>query len=124
MLSTVRENDKQAWFIYCNGFSIYCFFVTVPSPKVTGSDVSVVVGRLAVLTCSVSSNPSGTTVTYQWKRAGELLATSALYNVSSSVGVFDAGVYICEVTVSDSASNLHVISGTGSVDVTLIVTSK
>ena len=53
-----------------------------------------------------------------------LVATSAMYNVSSSVDVFDAGVYICEVTVSDSSNNPYVISGTGSVDVILTVTSK
>ena len=53
-----------------------------------------------------------------------LVATSAMYQVSSSVGVFDAGVYTCEVTISDSANNSHVISGTGSVNVTLTVTSK
>ena len=53
-----------------------------------------------------------------------LVATSAMYNVSSSVGVSDAGVYICEVAVSDSANNPHVISGSGSLNVTLTVTSK
>ena len=100
------------------------FFVTVPDPNITGSDVSVIVSSLAVLTCSVSSNPIGTTITYQWKRDGMLLATSAMYQVSLSAGVSDAGVYICEVTVSDSANNPHVISGTGTVNVILTVISK
>ena len=55
-----------------------------------------------------------------------LLATSAMYQVSSSVDVSDAGVYICEVTVSDhdSANNPHVISRAGSVNVILTVISK
>ena len=53
-----------------------------------------------------------------------LVATSAVYNFSSSVGVLDAGAYNCEVTVCDSANNTHVIPGTGSVNVTLTVTSK
>ena len=89
-----------------------------------GTNVSAAVGSPAVLTCSVSGNPTGTTVTYQWKRAGKLLATSATYQVSSSVGVSDAGVYTCEATVSVSGSNPHVISGSSSVDVTLTVISK
>ena len=111
-------------FFYFSGFNDYCFFVTVPAPNITGSDVSVIVGSPAVLACNVSNNPNGTTVTYQWKRAGMLGATSTMYQVSSSVGVSDAGVYTCEVTVNDSANNPHVTSGTGSVNVTLTVTSK
>ena len=47
-----------------------------------------------------------------------------MYQVSSSVNVFDAGVYICEVTISDSANNPYVIPGTGSVEVVLTVISK
>ena len=103
------------------------FFVTVPAPNVTGSDVSVIVGSLAELACiAVFYEPSGTIVTYQWKSDGMLLATSAMYQVSSSVDVSDAGVYICEVTVSDhdSANNPHVISRAGSVNVILTVISK
>ena len=98
---------------------------TVPEPNITGGDVSVIVGSLAVLTCNVSNNPSGTTITYQWKREldGNVLATSAIYQVSTSVDVSDAGVYICEATISDSAKNPHVISGTSSVNVILTVTS-
>ena len=111
-------------FIYCTDFIGSCFFTTVPNPNVTGSDVSATVGSLAVLTCNVSNNPIGTNVTYQWKREGMLVGTSAMYQVSSSVGVSDAGVYVCEVTVSDSANNPHVIPGTGSVSVVLTVTGK
>ena len=90
----------------------------------TGSDVSAAVSSPAVLTCSVSDNSTGTNVTYKWMRAGTSLATSAMYQISSSVGVSDAGVYTCEVIVSVSGSSPHVISGTGSVNVTLTVTSK
>ena len=89
-----------------------------------GSNVSVAVSSPAVLTCSVSGNPNGTIITYQWKRAGQLLTTSAMYQVSSSVGVSDAGVYTCKVTVSDTVKSSHVISGSSSVDFTLTVTSK
>ena len=90
----------------------------------TGSDVSAAVGSPANLICSVSGNPTGTTITYQWKRAGKSIATSAIYQISSSVGVSDAGVYTCEVTVSDTTSSQHVISGNSSVDITLTVISK
>ena len=90
----------------------------------TGIDVSAVVGSPANMTCIVSGNLPGIIITYQWKRAGKIVATSAMYQVSSSVGVSDAGVYTCEVTVIDSENSLHVITGTSSVDVTLTVTSK
>ena len=90
----------------------------------TGSDVFAAVDSSAVLTCKVSGNPTGTTINYQWKMAGMTVATSAMYQVSLSVSVSDAGVYMCEVTVSDAANSPHVISGTNSVDVTLTVTSK
>ena len=89
-----------------------------------GYPIAADVGSPAVLTCSVSNNPSGTTATYRWKRDGNLLAASETYQVSSSVDVFDAGVFTCEANVSASESSPHVISGTGSVNVTLIVTSK
>ena len=100
-------------------------FITVPDPKVTGGLVSAKVENSANLTCNVSGDPNGTTITYQWKRAGTPLqgATSATYEVSS-VAVSDAGVYTCEVTVRDSGGSTHVVSGTGSADVTLTVTSK
>ena len=91
---------------------------------VIGEAVSADVGSPGVLTCSVSNNPTGTTVTYQWKRADQLLATSATYQVSSSVGVSDAGVYTCEADVSDYSGSPYVNSGTGSVNVTLTVTNK
>ena len=91
---------------------------------VTGSPVNVEVDSPGVLACSVSNNPSGTIVTYKWKRDGNLLATSAMYQVSPSVNVFDAGVYTCEANVSASGGSPHVISGTGSVSVTLTVVSK
>ena len=96
----------------------------VPDPVVTGSSVSADVGSPGVLACSVSNNPSGTNVTYQWKRDGNLLATSTMYQVSSSVNVFDAGVYTCKADVSASGGSPHAISGTGSVNVTFTVTSK
>ena len=100
--------------------------ITVPNPKVTGSDISVIAGSRTILTCSVSNIPNGTTVTYQWKRDGTLVyvATSEMYQVSSSVGVSDAGVYICEVIVNDSVNNPHVILGTGSVILHVTVTSE
>ena len=90
----------------------------------TGNPVSADVGSPAFLTCSVSNNPNGTNVTYQWKRDGNLLATSAMYQVSSSVNIFDAGVYTCETKVSASVSSPYINPGTGSVNVTLTVTSK
>ena len=90
----------------------------------TGDPVSADVGNPGVLTCNVSNKPSGTTVTYQWKRDGMLVATSGTYEVSSSVNVSDAGVYTCEANVSASVSSPHVINGTGSVNTTLTVTSK
>ena len=93
-------------------------FVVVFNPNVTGSDVSVAVGSPAVLTCSVSDNPNGTTITYQWKRNSMTVNNSTTYQVSSSVGVEDAGVYTCEVTVSDSSDSSHVISGSGSAGAT------
>ena len=108
----------------CGNLNYACFFITVPAPKVTGSDISAIAGSDAILTCSVSNLPNGTTVTYQWKRDGMLVATSAMYQVSSSVGVSDAGVYICEVTVSDSANNPHVIPRTDSVILHVTVTGE
>ena len=84
----------------------------------TASDVFAAVGSPAVLTCSVSDNPNRTIVTYQWKRNGLTVATSAMYLVSS-VGVSDAGLYTCEATVSDVANNPHVISRSGSVNMML-----
>ena len=102
----------------------YCSFVTVSDLIVSGEPVFADVGSAGVLTCSVSNNPPGTNITYQWKRAGKLLATSKMYQISSSVGVSDAGVYTCETDVSDSGDSPYVNSGTGSVNVTFTVTSK
>ena len=90
----------------------------------TGSNVSAEVGSPANLTCSVYSNLTSNKVTYKWKRAGMTVATSAVYQVSSSVGVSDAGVYTCEVNASDTANSPHVLNGTSSVGNTLTVTSK
>ena len=123
-MTTITLERHQESFTNCGSFNYVFPFVTVPVPIITGSDVSVIVGSLAILTCSVSNIPIGTTATYQWRKDGLLLANLAMYQVSSSVNVSDAGVYICEVTVSNSANNSHVISGTGSVNVTLTVTSK
>ena len=91
---------------------------------VTGSSVFAEVGSPGVLTCSVSNNPNGTIVTYQWKKDGILLAISAMYAVSSSLNFSNAGVYTCEVNVSATENSPHVISGMGSVNVTLTVISK
>ena len=85
------------------------------------------VGDAPTLACSVSATPAGTITTYQWKRPDmtEISgATSATYQVSSSVGVSDAGVYTCEATVSVSGSSPHIISGISSVDIILTVISK
>ena len=87
-----------------------------------------VVGDGATLVCNVFGAPSGTTITYQWKRA-DLSSTSQIISETntvqlSSVGVSDAGVYICEVTVSDSTNNAHVIPASDSGSNTLTVTSK
>ena len=99
-------------------------FITVPKPVLTGDPVSAEVGNSADLTCSVSSNVPMTTITYHWKRAGMTVATSAMYQVSSSVDLSDAGLYTCEVTVDDATSSPHVISGNNSVEVILTLTSK
>ena len=107
---------------------MYILFVTVPDPVVKDYGISAQVYDPAVLTCNVTGIPLGTTITYQWKRA-DLSPVSAVFSPTRIlylpyVGVSDAGVYICEVTVSDSSNNPHVISGTGSVNVILTVTSK
>ena len=113
--------------IFCSDFNDYCIFVAVPDPIVTGSDVSAVVGSPVVLTCNVSDNPSGTTITYQWKTGGISVmskSNSSKYQVSKSVTLSDSDVYTCEVTVSDSGNSPHVISGRSSEDIQLSVTSK
>ena len=110
--------------VLAESFIFGLIFLTVPDPTVTANGVSAAVNSSADLTCSVSDNPTGTTITYQWKRNGMTVATSATYQVSSSVNVSDAGVYTCEATVSDTSNSSHVIPGSGSEDVTLTVTSK
>ena len=51
-------------------------------------------------------------------------ANSTTYQVSSSANLSDMGVYTCEVTVSGEGNSPHVISVTGSVNITLTVVSK
>ena len=102
-------------------------FDSVPNPEVTGSGTTAAVGDAATLMCSTSSMLDGTTVTYQWKKSDMTKisgATSGTYQVSSSVGVSDAGVYTCQVTISDAGGSQHVISGTSSLGIALTVTSK
>ena len=94
-----------------------------------GSDVITNVSETPTLTCNVSAIPSKfeTTVRYQWKRPNmtEITeATSAMYQFSSPVSVSDAGMYVCEVTVSDKGGNSYVIPGIGLVEIALNVTSK
>ena len=90
--------------------------------------MSVAVDDVAVLTCSVSGTPAGTTVRFQWKKAQDMLAipgtNSTTYQVSSSVTMYDMGLYTCEVTVSDEMNNPHVIPATSSVNITLTINSK
>ena len=93
-----------------------------------GYDSYAEVGTHAILICDVVSTPTGTSITYQWRRA-DISSTSEIISEKGgllllSVNVSDAGVYICEVTVSDSANNPYVLSETGSVNLTLTVTSK
>ena len=107
---------------------MYILFVTVPDLIVTGSDTSAQVDDIVLLTCNVTSIPPGTAITYQWRRM-DMSPISVLHLTGKSlflpyVGVSDAGVYICEVTVNDSTDNPYVIPQSGSVSVTLIVTSK
>ena len=94
----------------------------------TGNNVSAQVNGFAFLTCNVTNNPHGTTITYQWKRVDVLPISAEHLTVGSLylpyVGVSDAGVYICEVNVSDSTHNPYVIPQSGSVTVPLTVTSK
>ena len=94
----------------------------------TGFESYAEVGGTASLICNVVDTPTGTSITYQWKRA-DISSTSEIISeknglILPSLGVSDAGVYICEVTVSVAANNPYVIPGEGSVKVTLTVTSK
>ena len=117
------------WF--CNSLwkSDVSQFVAVPDPVVIAvAPPDTVVGDVAILVCNVFGAPSGTTITYQWKRA-DMSSTSQIISETNmiqlpSVDVSDAGVYTCEVTVSDSTNNPHVIPASGSGSNTLTVTSK
>ena len=104
------------------------FFITVPDLVVTGYDTSAQVDSFALLTCDVIPIPPETTITYQWRRADMAPVSVPHLTVKSLflplVGVSDAGVYICEVTVSDSTNNSYVIPQSGSLSVTLTITSK
>ena len=94
----------------------------------TNNDVSIKVGSPAVLLCNVVNIPNGTIVDYQWRRA-DISSISGIISEENPmhlpyVGVSDAGVYICEVNVSDPSKNPNVICQSGSVNVTLTVISK
>ena len=106
---------------------MYILFDTDPDLVVTGNNASAHVGDSAVLFCNVTNVPPGTTVTYQWRRA-DMSPIPVKYLIEQSlylpyVGVSDAGVYKCDA-ISDSTNNPYVISQNGSVNLTLIVTSK
>ena len=95
---------------------------------VTGFDAYAEVGGTASLICNVSGTPIGTSITYQWRRA-DVSSISEIISESNvtylpSVAVSDAGVYICDVSVDDSANQHYVIAESGSENVTLTVTSK
>ena len=104
------------------------FFITVPDLVVTGYATSAQGGSFAILTCDVSGIPHGTAITYQWRRADMSPISAPFLSFESlflpHVGVSDAGVYICEATVSDSTNNPYVIPQSGSLSVTLTITSK
>ena len=107
---------------------MYILIVTVPDLVVTGYATSAQVDSITILTCNVTPIPPGTIITYQWRRA-DMSPISALYLTQKSlflpyVGVSDAGVYTCEVNVSDPTNNPFVISQSGSVNIPLTVTSK
>ena len=76
----------------------------------------------------MTSIAPGTTITYQWKRA-DMSQISTPYSTVKSlylpyVNVSDAGVYICEVAVSDSTNNPYVIPQSGSLSIAFTVISK
>ena len=93
-----------------------------------GYDTYAEVGTPAVLICNVVDTPSGTSITYQWRRA-DMSSKSEIISENNrilfpSVGVSDADVYICEVVVSNDANNPYVIPESGSVNITVTVISK
>ena len=103
-------------------------FVSVPDLVVTSYATSAQVGRFAFFTCNVTPIPPRTTITYHWRRADMSQISAQHLTVKSlylpHVGVSDAGVYICDVNISDSTNNPYVISQSGSASVTLTITSK
>ena len=83
----------------------------------------------AFLLCMVSGVPTGTPITYQWRRpdmssTSGVISQNLIYMYIPHVGVSDAGVNICEVTINESANNPYIISQSASVHVTLTVTGK
>ena len=102
--------------------------LTVLDPLVTGSDVYVAVGDVAMLTCKVSGAPPGTIIKCQWRRAEDRSiiqgGSSTTYKVSSVASISDMGVYTCEVTVHDEWNSPLVIPASVSENITLTVTSK
>ena len=112
---------------YKNSYMCY-LFIAVPDLVVTDYDISAQVGDFGFLTCNVSGILPGMTITYQWRRA-DMSPISTQYSMGKIlqllyVGVSDAGVYICEVNVNVSTNNPYVIPRSGSLSVTLTVTSK
>ena len=92
------------------------------------NDVSIKVDSPAVLLCNVVNIPNGSIVDYQWRKA-DISSVSRILSEENSiylpyVNVSDAGVYICEVIISDPSKNPNVICQSGSVNVTLSVISK
>ena len=81
----------------------------------------------ATLICNVSGVLDNTTIMFQWKGTDMLVIQGenlSMYEISS-VGVSDAGMYTCEVTFSNAGNSAHTnFSGSGSVYITLSVTSK
>lgn len=120
--NSCSEHLRQASIYCCDLIDCY-FIVATPDLIVIGDPVSAEIGSPGVLTCIVSNNPNGTNVIYQWKRDGNLLATSETYQILS-VSVSDAGVYTCEANFSASGNSTLINPGISSVNVTLTVTSK
>ena len=93
----------------------------------TGNDISAQVDDPALLQCTVVDIPIGTIVDYLWRRADMSSISGVISNQAiyfPYVGVSDAGVYICEVNVSDPTNYPNVTSQSGSVNITFTVTGK